>query len=192
MGFHTFDPEGAERLEDPERFRFCSREELLQYLPRGPSVSVLDIGSGTGFYTDELAPFLGRVLAFDLQPAMHERYRNRGVPENVELVTGNAETLPFAEQTLDGAFSTMTFHESATDASVADLHRTLTPGGRLVVVDWSASGDGESGPPLAERYDATQARNRLTEAGFDVIHATERSETFHLVAERPASEDRPD
>jgi hypothetical protein len=33
MGFHTFDPAETERLEDPTRFRFCSREELLGALP---------------------------------------------------------------------------------------------------------------------------------------------------------------
>ena len=189
MGFHTFDPANTERLEDPTRFRFCSREELLQYLPREQEATVVDVGSGTGYYTDEIAPFVGRVVGFDLQSEMHLQYRDRGVPENVELVTGEAGFLPFADGAVDGAFSTMTFHETSTNESAAELYRVLAPGAPLVVVDWSAAGDGRAGPPRAERYDASMARERLSGTGFDIDHATERTETFHLVARHPPNED---
>jgi ubiquinone/menaquinone biosynthesis C-methylase UbiE len=182
MGFHTFDAARADRLEDPTRFRFCSREELLQYLPGG---TVLDIGSGTGYYTDEIAPAVERVIGLDIQPAMHEQYRDRGVPANVRLVVGDAEQLPFADGTVDGALSTMTFHESTTPQAVADLHRVLGAGAPLVVVDWSSEGNGESGPPLSERFDARQAREFVADAGLRVESAAERSETFHLVARAP-------
>ena len=183
MGFHTFDAARADRLEDPTRFRFCSREELVQHLPRG---TILDIGSGTGYYTDEVAPAVERVVGLDIQPAMHERYRDRGVPANTGLVTGDAERLPFADGTVDGAVSTMTFHESTTPRAISDLHRVLGVGAPFVVVDWSGDGDGDSGPPLSERFDAQQARDVVTDAGLRVESAAERSETFHLVAEKPA------
>jgi ubiquinone/menaquinone biosynthesis C-methylase UbiE len=182
MGFHTFDAARADRLEDPTRFRFCSREELLQYLPDG---TILDIGSGTGYYTDEIAPAVERVVGLDVQSAMHDRYRDRGVPANVRLVVGDAERLPFADGTLDGAFSTMTFHESTTPAAIADLRRVLGDGAPVVVVDWSGEGTGDSGPPLAERFDAWQAREIVADAGLRVESAAERSETFHLVARKP-------
>jgi len=184
MGFHTFDPAEIDRLEEPTRFRFCSREELLQWLPTGPDSRLLDVGSGTGFYTDEIAPFVGHVVALDLQPAMHERYGERGIPETVAPVTADARRLPFETATFDGAFSTMTFHESASEQSVAELCRVLTPGGRAVIVDWSADGDGESGPPRSERYDLDRARALLSEAGFDIEVAGTRSESFSIVAER--------
>jgi SAM-dependent methyltransferase len=182
MGFHTFDPDGADRLEGEHRFRFCSREELLQYLPR--EGTVLDLGSGTGFYTDEVAPFVERVLAADLQPAMHGRYREKGVPDNVSLLTVGADPLALADDSVDGAFSTMTFHETTTEASLADLARALAPGAPFVVVDWSRRGRGEAGPPIDERFDADRARELLAGAGLAVEHATERSETFHAVARR--------
>lgn len=182
MGFHTFDPERADRLDDESRFRYCSREELLQYLPRGEDATVLDLGSGTGFYSDEIAPFVGRLLAVDLQSEMHHLYRDDGVPENVHLVTASADDLPFADATVDGAFSTMTFHETTTPESLADLNRVLDSGGQFVVVDWSREGDGESGPPVTERFDAERARELLTDAGFTVETAVERSETFAVVA----------
>jgi ubiquinone/menaquinone biosynthesis C-methylase UbiE len=180
MGFHTFDPGMADRLEDVSRFRFCSREELLQHLPR--EGTVLDLGSGTGFYTDEIAPFVERVLAVDVQPAMHDRYRERGVPDNVSPVSADAESLPLADGSVDGAFSTMTFHESTTAESLAELYRVFTADGQFVVVDWSNEGTGESGPPVAERFDAVEAADLLSDAGFTVETAAERSETFAVVA----------
>lgn len=180
MGFHTFDPSRADRLDDVSRFRFCSREELLQYLPRDGTI--VDLGSGTGFYTDEIAPFVESVLALDVQAEMHDLYRENGIPDNVTPVTAAAEHLPLVESSVDGAFSTMTFHESTTPASLVELHRALSPEAPFVVVDWSANGNGESGPPRDERFDATQADALLTEAGFTVENATERSETFAVVA----------
>lgn len=184
MGFHTFDPAESERLEDPTRFRFCSREELLQWLPTGRETSVLDIGSGTGFYTDELAPFVGYVVALDIQPEMNAQYHDRGLPDNVTAVTADAEHLPFVAGTFDGAVSTMTFHESTTEASITDLYRVLASGGRVVIVDWSAEGNGETGPPRSERYDLDRARVFLSDAGFEIVAAGERSETFAVVAEK--------
>ncbi|WP_436900333.1 class I SAM-dependent methyltransferase [Halovenus halobia] len=184
MGFHTFDPAETERLEDPTRFRFCSREELLQWLPTGREHNLLDIGSGSGFYTDEVAPFVGHVVALDVQAEMHRQYRERGMPDNVAPMTADAGGLPFGDDTFDGAFSTMTFHESATNESMADLYRVLSPGGRVVIVDWSAEGNGEAGPPRSERYDLDRARVFLSDAGFTIVEGSERSETFAIVAEK--------
>lgn len=183
MGFHTFDADRAENLEDPARFRFCSREELLAGLDPDPDDRVADLGSGTGFYTRELAPFVGTVEAVDVQAEMHELLREYGAPENVSQVTADVADLPFADDALDGAASTMTFHEFATPDSLAELHRVLAPGARLVVVDWTATGRGEEGPPLAERYDAADAESLLADAGFTVHDATDRPETLYAVAE---------
>lgn len=186
MGFHTFDPSATDRLEDPTRFRFCSREELLQHLPGGDGVRILDIGSGTGFYTDELAPFVGEIVALDVQAEMHRQYLDRGMPATVRPVTADAGALPFQVDSFHAAVSTMTFHESATAESLAELHRVLASGAPAVIVDWSAAGRGESGPPTTERFDASGAREMLSDAGFDVEVATERSETFVAVAVKQA------
>jgi len=183
MGFHTFDPEEADRLETPTRFRFCSREELIQQLPENSDAELLDAGSGTGFYTDELAPFFETIYALDLQPAMHARYRERGVPENVRLVTANLASLPYPDDRFDGAVSTMTFHESGTPDSVSELYRVLAPDAPLVIVDWSSEGRGEAGPPLSERYNLTEAAERLTDVGFTISVAAERTESFLLRAD---------
>jgi len=185
MGFHTFDPASADRLEDPTRFRFLSREELLQALSVPKDATVADLGSGTGFYTDEVAPRAGTVYGVDVQTEMHDRYREKGVPGNVRLVTADVNDLPFDDGDLDAAFSTMTFHEFGSAEALSELARTLSPGGRLVTVDWSAAGAGEDGPPRAERFDLGDAASRLADADFRVCRGEERRETFLCVAVAP-------
>ncbi len=185
MGFHTFDVERAERLEDPDRYRWVSAEELISVIDASLDGVVADLGSGTGFYTDDLAPHVGSVYAVDLQPEMHERYRQKGVPDNVELVESDVSELPLADGALDAAFSTMTYHEFASDDAVAELARVLQSGGRLALFDWSADGDGASGPPVDERFGVDDAVAALESVGFEVVHASTRTETFALVALAP-------
>ncbi|MCO8246326.1 MULTISPECIES: class I SAM-dependent methyltransferase [unclassified Haladaptatus] len=188
MGFHTFDPEKAAKLEDTGRYRYVSREELLSYLDLADGETVADLGSGTGFYTDDVASFgegIGvSVYAVDVQDAMHEEYRAKGVPENVSLVTADVGDLPFDENELDAAFSTMTFHEFADEDALAEVARVLGSGGRLVVADWSGAGRGEDGPSVDERYDLEAATELVESAGFEVRYGKERAETFVFVARR--------
>ncbi|MFB6126965.1 MAG: class I SAM-dependent methyltransferase [Halolamina sp.] len=182
MGFHTYDADRAAELDDPERFRHCSAEELLGALEPTPSATVADFGSGTGFYTDVVAAHAGSVYAVDVQPTMHERYRRKGVPENVTPVAAEVASLPFSEDALDGAFSTMTYHEFANEAALAEVARVLAPGGRLVTVDWTGAGDGDAGPPTDERFALGEAVDAAETAGFRTVRADTRTETFVHVA----------
>jgi ubiquinone/menaquinone biosynthesis C-methylase UbiE len=181
MGFHTFDVDRADRLEDDSRYRYVSVDELLALFDPDGGV-VADLGSGTGFYTDDVAPYAGRVYAVDVQPEMHDYYRSKGAPDNVEFVTAEAADLPFEDGALDAVFSTMTFHEFASEAALAEVGRVLADGGRLGVADWSARGLNEAGPPLEERYDLADAVELAEAADLAVEHGDERRETFVLRA----------
>ncbi len=183
MGSHTFDVSRADRLEESgRRYRFLSAEELLWALSPSPEDVVADFGSGTGFFTDDVAPHVGEVHAIDVQEGMHDYYREKGVPENVSLVTSDVGDLPLADGAVDAAFSTMTYHEFADDAALAEIRRVLAPDGRLVVADWAATGTGEYGPPVDERYGPDEAATALGDAGFDIEHEATRLETFLLIA----------
>jgi ubiquinone/menaquinone biosynthesis C-methylase UbiE len=182
MAFHTYPLERADALEDPSRYRYCSREELVDAVDPDRTDVVADLGSGTGFYTDDVAPFVARCYAVDVQSGMHDRYREKGLPENVRPVTAAVDAMPFDDGDLDAAFTTMTYHEFATAEALAEIRRVLDADGRLVVVDGSARGDGEEGPSPDERYDLARARGQLREAGFAERRSHTRPETFLLVA----------
>ena len=178
MGFHTFDPDRAAKLDDESRYRWCSGEELLSVLSPASTETIADLGSGTGFYTDLVAPHAGTVHAVDVQAEMHERYAEKGLPENVRTVTAPVDGLPFEDGALDAAFTTMTYHEFFSPEAIGEIARVLAPGGRVVIVDWSRDGPGADGPPLEERHGLGHAVSALGEGGFVVDRAASRTETF--------------
>ncbi len=182
MGFHTFDAAHAETLNDPERFRYCSVEELLWMLEPAPTATVVDLGSGTGFFTRPIAPHVDRVIAIDVQQQMHRQHKAAGYEPNVQFVTGHAQSLPLASGSVDAIYSIMTYHEYAGSEALAELHRVLTAGGRHVIVDWSATDPEATAPPASERYRPDEAVEHHRSAGFSIEQRIDRHQTFAMVA----------
>lgn len=123
-----------------------------------PGHVVLDLAGGTGDIARLLArrfPGRNQVLVSDINAQMLWRGRDRsldaGVVEGVEYVQANAEALPFASGSIDRV--TMGFGlRNVTHKQVAlgEIARVLRPGGRLVVLEFSAV----KSPLLARAYDA--------------------------------------
>jgi ubiquinone/menaquinone biosynthesis C-methylase UbiE len=102
---------------------------------------VLDIGSGTGLLTLELAPRVQIVWALDISPAMCEYLRTKAASaelENVEPVVGSAASLPLMEDSVDLVVSNYCFHHLSDPDKVKaleEVRRVLRPGGALVFGD---------------------------------------------------------
>ncbi|GHF38950.1 SAM-dependent methyltransferase [Deinococcus metalli] len=112
---------------------------LLDFAAPGPNDDALDVATGTGNTALALAPHVARVTGLDLAEGMLEHARARASAEgqrNATFVVGSAEALPFP----DASFTLVTsrhaphhFHDLG--RFLAEAHRVLTPGGRLVVAD---------------------------------------------------------
>jgi ubiquinone/menaquinone biosynthesis C-methylase UbiE len=180
---HEHGPSRIDRLNDPAQYRYLSAEELRRFLDPNPDWTVLDLGSGTGFYTDAVAPVVDTAYAVDVSPEMHEAYRDRGRPGNVESITADVADVPLEDAVADGALSLRTFHHGVSDA-LDEVARLLRPGGRFVVVDWSATGvgDRDRGPDPENCFDLATVQSMLVDEGFEIADAHERRETFVVVA----------
>jgi SAM-dependent methyltransferase len=186
MGGHSHDHDSTDRLDrldDPAQFRYLSAEELRVFLDPEPDWTVADLGSGTGFYTGEIAPVVGTVYAIDADERKHDRFRKNGLPANVDTLTTAVADVPLADDDLDAAVSLRTFHHGVAEA-IDEVTRLLRPNGRFVVYDWSATGAGtrDRGPPAGECFDLAGVQSRLLDAGFRIVTAQERRETFVVVA----------
>lgn len=99
--------------------------------------TVGDLGCGTGQVSAALAPFVARVIAVDASGAMLLAAKKRLQGSiNVDLRRGDLEALPIDAARLDAAMLMLVLHHVAEpDRALAEVARTLKPGGRLVIVD---------------------------------------------------------
>ena len=110
--------------------------------PLGPGERVLDLGCGAGTDTLVAAQMVGpegRVTGLDMTPEMLAKARasvaELGVT-NVEFVEGEAESLPFADESFDVVISNGVIDLIPDkDAVFGELHRVLAPCGRLQIAD---------------------------------------------------------
>lgn len=97
-----------------------------------PSGAVLDVGAGDGFTADRLTRPARRVIP--LEPAAGMIDRARPLP----WVRGVAQALPFRAGAFAGAYATWAYFFPSIGhgpAGLRELHRTVLPGGPLVMVD---------------------------------------------------------
>ncbi|MGE6168260.1 malonyl-ACP O-methyltransferase BioC [Aeromonas media] len=90
----------------------------------------LDLGCGTGFFLSALAGRCQRLHGLDLAPGMLAQAALRG--SGARLVCGDAEALPFADQSLDWVFSSLALQWCERPAQAfTEIHRVLKPGGQI-------------------------------------------------------------
>ena len=142
----VFDDALAAQLETLYRTRDVLRRRRLvgEALRAGPGDRVLDVGCGPGFYVAELVEQVGptgSVTGVDTSPQNLALARRRAEGrDNVALHLADATALPVPDGTFDAALSVQVLeYVTDLDAALAELHRAVAPGGRVVIwdVDWS-------------------------------------------------------
>jgi demethylmenaquinone methyltransferase/2-methoxy-6-polyprenyl-1,4-benzoquinol methylase len=112
---------------------------------------VLEIGFGTGTSLVELARMVGphgKVLGVDIADQMldvaRQKLREKLLEDRVELICGDATTLPYLSDSVDAIFTSFTlelFDTPEIPVVLAECKRVLRPGARLVVVSMSKEGE---------------------------------------------------
>ncbi len=130
---------------------YALRREVLEaalaaagFDPRGRSV--LDVGCGTGFFTDYYLARGARVTGLDIAPTSVERLTRR-FPAASFVLGDVGETPPPGRYDLVNAFDVL-YHitdDARWEAAVTHLARAVAPGGLLLVTDTFADAG-----PLAE------------------------------------------
>ena len=117
-----------------------TRERLRGVLEPMAGERVLEVGPGTGYYTLDLAQWVGHegaVEILDVQQEMLDhtirRARERGL-WNVNPTRGDARELPYDDDSFDAAILVTVLGEIPDqDAALREVARVLKPRGRLIV-----------------------------------------------------------
>jgi ubiquinone/menaquinone biosynthesis C-methylase UbiE len=117
-----------------------TRDRLRSVLAPSPGERILEIGPGVGYYTLEMAEWVGpdgRVEIFDLQQEFLDHTSGRAAErghENVVPTQGDATALSYEDDSMDAVVLTAVLGEIPdTGAALREIARVLKPDGRLIV-----------------------------------------------------------
>ncbi len=119
---------------------FISRSRLQHLLDPAPGQQLLEVGAGTGYYSLSVAQLIqpeGVLHVLDIQQEMLDLLMRRAEEHKVSNILptqGDAQKLPYPDDSFDGAYLVATLGEVGDKAmAIRELRRVLRPGGRLVV-----------------------------------------------------------
>jgi SAM-dependent methyltransferase len=159
MSYH-----GAAWLERPERALEERPDLVLAALDLKRSMTVADVGAGSGYYSSRMAERVGpegTVYAVDIQPEMINMLEQQMVlrkATNVKALLGTTTDPRLPAGTLDLALMVDVYHEFEYPYEMlAAVVRALKPGGRVVFVEFR--GDDPT-VPIKAAHTMTEAQVR--------------------------------
>jgi len=152
------------------------RDEALEWFAVQENDRVLDVGCGTGFATEGLLRYTDDVHGLDQSRHQMERaFEKFGSRDRVRFYRGDAERLPFADDSFDAVWSSGSIEYWPNPVTaLEEFRRVVKPGHRVLVV-----GPDYPNNSLFQRladaimlfYDEEEAQRMFEEAGFvDIEH----------------------
>src|SRR5919198_1239354 len=126
----------AERISE-------SGELVVERAGVEPGMDVLDVACGTGNASIPAAEAGARVTGLDITPELFAAGRERAAKAGVEIewVEGDAESLPFDDESFDVVLSTFgCMFAPRQDLAAREIARVLRPGGRIGICSWTDEG----------------------------------------------------
>ncbi|MDD2699934.1 MAG: methyltransferase domain-containing protein [Sideroxydans sp.] len=133
-------------------------EQAIAAIDLQPGATVLDVACGPGTLGLIAAQTARKVHGIDFSSAMldiFEHKRAQAGHDHIELHCGDAQALPYADDTFDAAFSMfglMFFPDR--NKGFAEIYRTLKTGGRIAVTSWAPM---DQSPAMLTMFGALRA-----------------------------------
>ena len=156
-------------FDDPARDAWQKPAEVIAALKLAPDASVVDIGSGSGYFAVRLARALprGKVYGADVEPDMVRFLNERAARESLGNLSSHAagEKGPNLPAPVDLALVVDTYHHIPGRSRYFErLRSALRPGGRVAIIDFRL--DSPTGPPVKHRIPPEQVKAEMGRAGY--------------------------
>ncbi len=178
---------GADWLERSEREVEEAPDKALDAIGIQPGSTVADIGAGSGYMTVRLAARVGSagtVYANDLQAPMLALLQKRLARDhigNVHLVQGAVDDPKLPPSAIEMALLVDVYHEfSAPQAMLRHLRSALTPGGRLVLLEYRKE-DPSIPIRVEHKMSVAEAKQEVEAEGYSLARVDETLPRQHIL-----------
>ncbi|MDX1487408.1 MAG: methyltransferase domain-containing protein [Acidiferrobacterales bacterium] len=162
------------RFERPGREVYDRRHEIITATGVQPGMVIADIGAGTGLFTRLFSAAVGpsgKVIAVDVSRVFIDNIlriaRERGLGNVEGIVNTQTDTL-LSAGSIDLAFLSDTYHHFEQPLSMmTSIHRSLRPGGTLVVIDFQKHGQSSDWVKDHVRAGSETVIEEIEAAGFE-------------------------
>jgi SAM-dependent methyltransferase len=170
---HRFEhaDEWAKVFDAPDRDAWQKPDDVLAALELSPSLTVADVGAGTGYFSVRLARKVpnGQVIAQDIEADMVRYLGERAGHEqlsNLRAVQGSATDPGLEPASVDRILVVDVWHHiDDRPAYAAKLARALKPGGFVAIVDFTM--EATHGPSQKHRLTPDSVVADLRSAGLE-------------------------
>lgn len=163
------------KLEDPKRQTWQDPKFVIEALGDLNGLTVADIGSGTGYFTFQMAVPAEKVIAIDIEQRFLNYIEDRKIEMYDKQLAGKIETrlstpdkpnLEESEADVVLMVNTIAYIDNRREY-LSVLRKGMKPGGRIIIVDYK-TGQMPVGPNEDFKLSEQKIINSLNEAGFTV------------------------
>lgn len=181
-------------LDSQQRQNLIPPETLIEQMPIHDHADILDIGSGTGYFSIALAEKTeGTVYALDLDERMlgviQQKALARGI-KNIKTIRERVEDIlqahiGISESSLDFVMASLVLHEVSALSQVLETVYTLMKlGGHLLCLEYEHDESIVEGPPMHIRIGSVHLKSLLEQSGFEVVRYEKINEATYTILAR--------
>lgn len=168
-------------FDDPERDRWQKPWTVIDLMGDLDGKTVMDLGSGSGYFTFKIAERAAKVIAADVDERFLEHIREKIEESNDQTLAYKVEArkIPYDDPLLspgeaDIVLTVNTYHHI--DNRVEYFRKVLQglkSGGKLMIVDFKL--DSDFGPPTDHKVALDVVKKEIDQVGFDEVTIDESS-----------------
>ena len=152
------------------------RDKAIELAGINSETIAADIGTGTGFMLEAIAPLAKKVIGVDNSPRMLSIAQSK-LPEKlrpkVEFRLGEMDHIPLKDKEVNAVFANMALHHAADPLrAIKEMSRVCAPGGVVVITDLDEHPHEWFRQDMADRwlgFQRQQVREWFLSAGFKEV-----------------------
>lgn len=174
-----------ENLDNSNRNKNFTPEELLKMIPINKSDIILDLGSGTGYLSIPASKMVDNIVyALDIDSKMldfiESKARDKNIT-NIKSIQGSIDNIPLSDNSIDIVLASLVLHEvNPLSKALDQIKRVLKENGYFLCLEFEKK-DLNNGHKMHPRIHSSEMDHELKSAGFNIEKKLSLDDSLYIL-----------